>query len=668
MNDIAAHIDFETRSTVDLKKAGAWRYSRDASTQIICMAWRIGDGKIEVWKPGLPFPGALFDHVASGGRVISHNAPFEYVIWNNVLAPATGAPQLRIEQLDCTMARAMSLALPATLEQAAMALGVRVQKDMEGRGLMMRMCKPRGYDQNGQAIWLEDALSIDRLTRYCETDVAAECEVDAALPRLSPAERRVWELDQRINGRGVMLDIPLVTAAQAAVKEASRRADERMWWLTDGDVKRCTETAKIVAWLNKRGVPCESVAKGEVEEIVLASKVIGDATAEEVIRLRRAAGKSSTAKFNAMLDSCGHDGRVRGTLQYHAASTGRWGGRLIQPQNLPRVDPDRDLPDVMRALDLLSAGKAAAEVVDGLDLLTGDTLGTLSRCLRAMLIAAPGKIFVGGDFSNIEGRVNAWLAGESWKVEAFRDFDAGTGHDLYKLAYARAFGKTPEEVTKAERQIGKVMELALGYQGGVGAFQTMAGGYGIKVTDERADELKRAWRNAHPHIVKSWWALQDASLEAVSSPGITVRLLGNRVAYHAANGFLFCQLPSLRVLAYANPRIVQVETPKGDIRHQVEFDGVDSVTKKWGPQRLYGGLGCENIVQAVARDIMVEAMRRIDSEYPVVLTVHDELLSEVDEGLGDVSGQYARRMSELPAWAAGLPVAAQAWTDKRYVK
>ena len=668
MSDIAAHIDFETRSTVDLKKAGAWRYARDPGTEILCLAWRIGEGPVEVWTPGLPFPAALFDHVASGNRVISHNAPFEYVIWNHILAPATGAPRLRIGQIDCTMSRALALALPATLEQAAMALAVRVQKDMEGRSLMMRMCKPRRVSPDGKPEWLDDPISRDRLARYCVTDVEAECEVDAALPRLSPAERRAWELDQRINERGVMLDLPLVAAARAAVQEAQRRADERMWWLTDGDVKRCTETAKIVAWLNKRGLPCESVAKGEVEEIVLKAQVIGDPTAEEVIRLRRASAKSSTAKFQAMLDSAGVDGRVRGTLQYHAASTGRWGGRLIQPQNLPRVDPDRDLPDVMRALKLLEANRGASEIVDGLDLLTGDPLGTLSRCLRAMLKSAPGKVFVGGDFSNIEGRVNAWLAGEVWKVEAFREFDAGAGHDLYKLAYARAFGKSPEEVSKAERQIGKVMELALGYQGGVGAFQTMAGGYGIKVTDERADELKRAWRNAHPRIVQSWWSLQDAALEAVSLPGVTVRVLDRKVGYHAANGFLFCQLPSRRVLAYANPRIVEVETPRGDKRHQVEFDGVDSMTKKWGPQRLYGGLQCENIVQGVARDIMVEAMHRIDPEYPVVLTVHDELLSEIEPCGEGVADRYASLMSVLPSWAAGLPVAAQAWTDTRYVK
>lgn len=666
---MVAHIDFETRSTVDLKKAGAYRYAQDPGTAILCLAWKLGDGPTTIWRPEQPFPKELADHIRSGGRVLAHNAPFEYVIWNFVLRrdPDQSIPALFIDQLECTMSRALTLALPASLDQVAAALGVRVQKDMDGRALMMRMCKPRRVLPNGQIEWVEDPDSIDRLARYCMTDVGAECEVDAALPRLSPSERRVWELDQRINERGVRLDTRLVAAAKTVVEEAQRRADERMWWLTDGDVKRCTETAKIVAWLNKRGIPCESVAKGEVEEIVLSSQVAGDATAEEVIRLRRAAAKSSTAKFRAMQDSVCDDGRVRGVLQYHGASTGRWAGRLIQPQNLPRVDPDRDLPDVMRALDLLATGRPAVEVVDGLDLLTGDPLGTLSKCLRAMLIAGPGNKLVGGDFSNIEGRVNAWLAGEDWKVEAFRDYDAGTGHDLYKLAFARSFGVPVEEVSKADRQIGKVMELALGYQGGVGAFQTMAAGYGVKISDERADELKAAWRKAHPHIVQSWWALQDAAIEAVAAPGVTVRILDGRVGYHAANGFLFCQLPSRRVLAYANPRIVQVETKTGGVRNQVEFDGVDSTTKKWGPQRLYGGLQCENIVQAIARDIMVEAMLRIDPLYPVILTVHDELLSEVPADQADPD-EYGRLMSVLPVWAAGLPVAAQAWSDERYVK
>lgn len=281
---------------------------------------------------------------------------------------------------------------------------------------------------------------------------------------------------------------------------------------------------------------------------------------------------------------------------------------------------------------------------------------------------------VGGDLSNIEGRINAWLAGETWKVSAFRDYDAGTGHDLYVLAYARSFGVSVDKVSKADRQLGKVMELALGYQGGVGAFQTMAAAYGVRVTDDRAGELKAAWRDAHPAITQSWWDLQDAAIDAVANPGCIVPVLNDRIRYKVDRGFLWCRLPSGRVLAYAAPRIVWGSIKRADgttlEKRQVEFEGVDSITKRWGPQRTYGGKQCENIVQAIARDVIVEAMFRAEAAgFPIVLTVHDEILAEVPES-STLHGPEAleRIMCECPKWAAGLPLAAKAWEDKRYVK
>jgi DNA polymerase len=301
-------------------------------------------------------------------------------------------------------------------------------------------------------------------------------------------------------------------------------------------------------------------------------------------------------------------------------------------------------------------------------------LETLSKALRAMIVAEPGKRLVGADLSNIEGRINAWIAGETWKTQAFSEYDNGTGPDLYKLAYAKSFHKAPEAVDKAERQVGKVMELALGYQGGVGAFQTMATAYGLKVTDDRAEELKAAWRDAHPEIVQSWWDLQDAAIDAGSNKGCIVPLLNDRIRYKVDRGFLWCRLPSNRVLAYAAPRIVwgKVKCRDGSVleKRQVEYEGVDSVTKRWGPQRLYGGLQCENIVQAIARDVIVEAMFRAEEAgFPIILTVHDEILAEVeDAAAGHTPETLEALMTQPPKWASGLPLAAKAWEDKRYVK
>jgi DNA polymerase len=701
--NIEAHIDFETRSTVDLKKAGVYRYAEHHTTGIICMSWRLGDsGPVQRWRPGDKDPKELLDHVAAGGKVVAHHAGFERNLWN-AKAPRHW-PRLVVEQQDCTMARAVALALPAGLDQLGRALKTPMQKDKDGHALMMRMCKPRRIDPDGTVVWWDDAERVERLQEYCDQDVLTETDVDRSIPALSPEERRVWELDQRINDRGVMIDVKSVEHALAVVTEALKRADDHMWWLTDGDVRKCSETAKLVAWLNKRGIPCESVAKGEVEEIVLMSSIMGDSTAEEAIRLRRAAGKTSTAKFKAMLNCVCADQRVRGSLAYHGAATGRWAGRLIQPQNFLRFDAE-DLPDIMMILDLLALPRSAKEIVDAIEMIVGPPLEAVAKCMRAMLIAAPGKKFVSGDFSNIEGRGAAWIAGEAWKLEAFRQFDAGIGYDLYNLSYARSFGVDIATMPKKSfmRQIGKVQELALGYQGSVGAYINMAAVYMIKpaevaaaakaaidletwhdtwmrysVADSRGLDhetwtgvkcVVNAWRAAHPHIVQAWWDLQDAAIAAVQTPGLKVPVLQGRVMYLAANGFLYCRLPSGRVISYAMPRLDMTEDDAGRKKVRVLYAAVDSYTKKWTDGlALYGGLQFNNVVQGLARDKLVSSMFRLEERgYPLVLTVHDENLSEVDELFGSAE-EYRAIMAEPDAWCADMPVAVSAWEDKRYVK
>lgn len=656
-----AHLDFETRSRADLKKTGADRYARDPSTEIVCASYRFDDGPTQRWKAGEKFPANLLDHVSSMRTVVAHNAAFERAIWNHVL-PKYAPDRLKLfpEQQVCTMARAYALALPPSLDGVGTALELPITKDLAGHRLMMKMCKPKA-----DGTWHEPPEDVERLQAYCDQDVAVECLVDKTLPPLSQSEQKLWVLDQRINDRGVLIDVETVHRALAVVDVASKQADRKMWVVTDGAVKRITETAKLVAWLNSRGIECESVAKGETDELVAAATLYDDAVAMDALDLRREA-KSSTAKFSAMANAAAVDGRVRGSLQYHGASTGRWAGRLIQPQNFPRVDADRDGWKVEAALALLNSDLSPADICDNIRVYTHtEPMAVLSKCLRAMIVAPEGHDLIGGDFSNIEGRINAWLAGEEWKVQAFRNYDAGSGPDLYRLSYARAFGMEPGDVDVQQRQIGKTMELAMGYQGGVGAFQTMARGMGVAVTDDRADELKIAWREAHPAIVKSWWAVSDAAIAAVGSPGMVVPCLSNRVAYVVANGFLFCRLPSLRVLAYAAPRLIRNRFDQ----FQVEFDGVDSVTKRWGPQTTYGGKLIENIVQGIARDVMAEGMVRLDAhgDYPITLTVHDEVLCETPEGRGSVE-EFKAILAQVPGWAAGLPCAVSAWRDKRYVK
>ena len=656
-----ASLDFETRSECDLKKAGLHRYFEHPTTEVLCLAYRIGDNAIKTWRPGQDWPLDLMRHIDNGGTVIAHNQAFDRTAWIK-----TFKHPISLQQSDCTMARGAAMALPQSLDQLGLALKAPVAKDRAGRALMLKMCKPRGYLEDGTAVWYETPEQLDALTAYCVRDVETERAINRIVPKLSTKEREVWILDQKINERGVYVDIPMCQLALDAVTVAKARADKRMSELTQGRVAKCTEVAKLVAWLNARGVTCESVAKGDIVEIILRTQLLDDPQAREAIELRRSAAKSSTAKFQSIVNSVCRDGRVRGSLRYHGASTGRWAGAGMQPHNFPRID---DGESVAATIKLLRNTNTGAEACDAIALFLGEPMAFLSKCLRSMIVAKPGHRLIGADYANIEGRVNAWLAGEDWKTQAFGSFDRGAGTDLYVLAYSKAFYIPIGSVTKPQRQIGKVMELSMGFQGGWRAFEKMGANYGVSVGQERGEQLKKAWRDAHPAITASWWELQNAAIEAVENPGLTIWCLNNRIAYRVAHGFLWCLLPSGRTLSYAAPRIVWSEkTETLSARPGVEFDAVNGVTKKWGTHRLYGGLQCENIVQAIARDVLVEGMMALEAAgYPLVLTIHDENISEMPIGKGSLE-EFERIMSVVPAWATGLPVAVKGWEGQRYGK
>lgn len=729
MQDFPAyHIDFETRSATDLKKSGVYRYAEDPTTFPWGFAYQKdygGEvyGSVQQWRPGYADPTDLLDHIRNGGRVVIHNAAFERTIWNWVLVGRICPhwPAMTISQQDCTMARAASVALPQGLDKLGIALKSDMRKDMEGHNLMMKMAKPRRFNADGSITWWDDPVDVDRNMAYCEQDVRTEGRADNMLPALSPAWRRVWEFDQIINERGVAIDQFAVERSAQLVEYAKKQNDKIMRELTNRVVSKCSKDKEIIAWLNARGIEATSLAKGEVDDVVFLASCHMDDTAQDVIKLRQAAWKTSTAKYRAMQECVSYDNRIRGLLNFHGASTGRWAGRLVQPQNFPRVDPDdKLLAAKIEWLHELLNNRALTprDIHETIDAVYGplETLTILSKALRSMLVAGPGKKFIGGDFSNIEGRVNSWLAGEAWKLQAFREYDAGTGPDLYKLAYAKSFGVSVEEVGKGQkRQIGKVQELALGYQGGVGAYLTMGATYGVNpfdlskpVYDAASAEqwdftaaqyhaprtnkyglferewtalkiLVDNWRAAHTNVVQTWWDYQDAAIEAVGAPGNIVYVAGNRVSYYSDGRCLWCILPSGRMLCYSEPELVEelVEytdrttgETKTRVKRKVTFWGNDSVTKQWTKQSLYGGLQCENIVQAASCDLLVDAMFRVEAAgYPVILTVHDEILSEPDNWRQDLNERhFAELMSVLPDWADGLPVSVGAWEDTRYVK
>jgi DNA polymerase len=658
-----AHLDFETRAVVDIK-VGQHRYAEDENTGIWCAAVQFDDEPIQSDKCAQV---ALAEHIAEGGVVVAHNAGFERAIWN-----ANYDVELKIEQQSCTMARAVSMGLPASLEALAVALRTNVTKDKEGRALMMRMCRPRKIHEDGTIEW-HDTKDLPRLIEYCVQDVRTEAAIDKLLPELTPEERKVWELDQHINDRGVQIDVPMVTAAMACAEELLKRANKKIWLLTDGYVKRVTEAAKICEWIRSRGIPCESIAEGEHEGLIVCADMFDDPVIEEVIRLRAASAKAF--KFPAMLNAKCKDGRVRDSLKYGATIQGRWAGSGVQFHNMKRVETDADANDVGLAVDIVrnSDIRDIARTVDRLEVLFDSPLETLSLCTRASVIAAPGHRLLGGDFSNIEGRLNAWFAGEAWKLDAFRAYDAGTGPDLYKVTAGRIIGCGPDEVTKAQRQEqGKVPELACGYQGAAGAFRKMGAKYGVRLTDEIVKRIVAQWRGENPKIVESWRILQDAAIEAVSAQGCVVSCLDGKVAYVSNGDFLFCRLPSGRVISYASPSVAwktKVVVIDGDEvefnRRTVSFWGMQ---KGWRQIDLYGGMQCAHVVSGAARDVLVSAMFRLErAGYPLVLTVHDECLSEASVGFGSAD-EYREILMEKDPWFAEVPIAATAWEGPRYVK
>jgi DNA polymerase len=653
-----AHLDYETRSAVDLKKAGVYVYAAHESTNVWCCAYAVDDGPIHLWTP----EGDSDDisHVLKHCETfVGHNANFERTIGRHVMAQRYGWPQPKLQQWRCTMAMALAMGLPGSLENAAAAVGLDARKDMDGHSVMMRMAKPRrprkGELPNG-VYWFDDAERKQKLYDYCRNDVAVERELEKRLLPLRPSEQTMWWLDQAINDRGVHVDVPLCNAALQVVEQAATWLDKEMVDVTRGAVGACSNVSQILEWLRDNGCPdVDSIAKGAIDDL-LARRDLSPPV-RRVLELRREAAKASVAKIAALLNGTNDDNRARGLLQYHAASTGRWGGRRFQPQNIKRPG----LEDIDGVIAAVRTG--CAETVQ---LLFGEPLAAVGDTLRGMISAAPGNKIVAADFSNIEGRMQAWFGGEQWKLDAFRAFDAGTGHDLYKIAYARSFRIQPEDVDKSQRQIGKVMELALGYAGGVGAFQKMAAGYGLEVSDAKADNLKVAWREAHPGIVAFWYELERAAIAAVERPGHVFHC--GRIAFRTAGSFCWMRLPSGRAMCYPYPRIEDVTTPWGKVKPSFTYMGVDSYTRKWVRCQAHGGVLFNNVVQGSARDIEAEAMVRVErAGYPIILTVHDEVVAEPRADFGGAE-EFQRLMSVLPPWADGLPIAASGFEAERYRK
>lgn len=751
-------MDFETRSACDLKKAGAWAYSMHPTTEIMCCCWSFDeepiDGPVHAWQAGFPhlgidqspFPQALADHIAAGGLVEAHNAFFEWTIYNHVFRKMLpDLPELPLDQIRCSAAKAAAFALPRALDKAIAALGLPQKKDMDGSANMLKLAKPRkptaeekrhfkaqGIDPETVVLFLEDREMILRNTLYCAQDVRAERGLSSVLRDLPPRELEFWQMDLRMNARGITCDMALVHIAIKLAEEDTDRQNAELKELTGGKVEKASGRVKFKQWMHDNGVKIPNT-QGAVIDILLGHDPEDEeATAELRMELRglaealtpktrraleivRDVNRSSVAKYKQMVIQVSEGNRLRDMMLYcGAARTGRWSGRGVQPHNFIR-----GYSEIMQEVcqDILKADPERLRL-----LYNGSVLEVLSKATRGAMVAAYGKKLMVADFAAIEARVLLWLAMAMSALDVFH-----RGEDIY-LDMASAIFKYPctnKDDFPFERKVGKAAILGLGYQMGWEKFEDECRNKN-GITDQEPKFFKdvvRVYREERfPEVKSFWYDLNEAAIQAVrqydpKTMSKGPRIQCRRLAWFMWGQFLHMELPSGRLLSYFRPLIktrvtymfpalnerghecsVMVSGPadltEAAARRKAQslakiaakqlipngsptvfksdtltFMHENSVTRQWERKETYGGELVENATQATARDLMAEAMLRVDNhpDYDLLLSVHDEEIAECDEDKGSVE-EFEALMEELPDWAEGCPVDAEGWEGQRYRK
>ena len=679
-------LDTETRSPIPIRY-GVRKYASQAA--VILLQWAVDHGIVHVDEPLCAAPRDLrefFDAVAAADEIWCHNTEFD----RTVLEAQPWFKRVHPRKWRCTATLARAHGLPGGLDKLCgiFHLPQDKAKDKRGHELIQLFCVP-GFDgkfaqpKDHPKEWAE-------FKSYGAQDIVAMREIYRVCPKWNSTARlwEQWRVDYDTNFRGIAVDIDFAAQAVGVTTRAKRGLAATVSAITEGEVGSATQVAKLRAFLADTGIDLPDL-KADTVERRLEDESLPE-YAKELLRTRQQASKSSTAKYQRVLNAH-HQGRLHNLLLLCGAQrTGRYAGRMFQPQNLPRPKHSRE--DIEGFIAYCTAG--AADLYT-----TTDTMGLASSALRGLLIAGPGKKLLVADLANIEGRVMAWLAGEDWKLDAFRAYDKGRGPDLYKLSYARAFNIDPRTIGDDDprRQIGKVMELALQYYGGVGAFLSMAVTYGLDleklaeaawpvlpawaVAKSReqyqsprvqkrvwgvsprvwlvCNSLVLMWRRAHPAIVQLWYDLDEAVKIALRMPGKTFH--AGRLDVDRRGNWLRIRLPSGRYLSYPAPR------DRSD--SGLSFVGVNPYTRQWARLPTYSGKLAENATQGAAADILLDGLVRASFEgYPPVLSVHDELLCEVPNSPEYTVDALVECMTTSSPWAEGLPLAAKGFETSRYRK
>lgn len=640
-------IDIETFSSTDLKKAGVYKYAESPDFEILLFGYSIDGGEIRVvdLASGENLPEEVLRALKDPGVIKwAFNSQFERICLSMWLGLSHGQ-YLDPRSWKCSMVWSAYLGLPLSLEGVGAVLGLEKQKLTEGKDLIKYFCTPcRPTIANGQRtrnLACHDPVRWEQFKAYNARDVEVEIAIQKKLAKF-PVPNSVWEefhLDQEINDRGVTLDMTLVQNAIKADGSTRTEILERMKNLTG--LENPNSVQQLKEWLKERGLETDTLGKKAVADLIKrAPKPL-----EEVLLLRQQLAKSSVKKYQVMENVACRDNRARGLFQFYGANrTGRWAGRLLQPQNLPR----NDMPDLKEARDLVCSGNISA-----LKLLYDSVPELLSQLIRTAFIPKNGCKFIVADFSAIEARVIAWLAKERWRNEVF-----ATGGDIYCASASKMF-KVPvvkNGVNGHLRQKGKISELALGYGGSIGALKAM-GALEMGLTEEELQPLVTTWRAANLNIVRFWWDVDRAAMRAVRERTPT-EIQGIRFYYQS--GMLFITLPSRRRLVYVKPRI-------GTNRFGsdcVTYEGT-GVARRWERVESYGPKFVENIVQAISRDLLSHTMKNL-KHLPIVMHIHDEIVIEAPKEMS--TKEICQVMSETPPWAKGLLLRAEGFECDFYQK
>ena len=658
------HLDLETFSSVDIRSAGAWRYIDSPDFEILLLGYSWDDDPVHVIDvvSGEPVPAQIIEALHDPAVVkYAHNAAFEFA----ALSKAYG--QMQPEQWRCSMIHALYCGFPGNLEDAGRAIGIPTdkQKLTVGKALIRYFCNPvkptkanggrtRNYPRHDPDKW-------QLFKTYNAQDIEAEREIERRLCSypLPETVQRQWETDLRIARRGVHVDQEMVAGALQIGAETTAALTEEAQSLTG--LQNPNSVAQTLDWLDAHGLDLPNLQKETVAGAI--TQATTDSSARRVLEIRQELGKTSNKKYEALETCVCADGRVRGLLQFYGANrTGRWAGRLVQVQNLPRTY----ISQLDLARGLVKSGKA-----DALRIVFGSVPDTLSQLIRTTLTAAPGRVLIDADFSAIEARVISWLAGEEWRLEVFR-----THGKIYEASASQMFGVPIEKIKKgnpeyALRARGKVAELALGYQGGVAAMRRMDVGHNLDdLSDDDVQGIVNRWRQTNSRIKKLWWDMQEAATRAVrdsvpvTAHGIRFTREYDQTSKHTV---LTVTLPSGRKLFYLEPDFTENRWGEPSL----SYIGVNQDTRRWERIETYGGKLVENITQAIARDCLAEAIENVErAGLPVIFHIHDEIVIETlpfgtdEKMLQTVAGLMTRPLK----WAPGLPLRADGWVGQYFKK